>query len=236
MFEDISTLLSLIFLEALLAVDNIFSFAFLINQAPAEKRRPIKKFAVLGALILRLVLLAIFLMIKETDAHITVFSQTISLNALAFFIGGSFLAGKSFWELCIFGLLKEENQQPTCQRRTFNLVMQIIFIDFVFSLDSILAAITITDHIYLIVISILMSIAVLYYGSALLLKLLDISWRFHVLGLLLVAVIGITLIAESLQLSIDKNLLIATIIFSCLYETLLTFYQQRSKTALLDPL
>lgn len=235
MFEDISTLLSLIFLEALLAVDNIFSFAFLINQAPVEKRRPIKKLAVLGALILRLVLLAIFLLIKETEAHITIFSQTISLNALAFFIGGSFLAGKSFWELFIFGLPKKE-EQPTCQRRTFNLVMQIIFIDFVFSLDSILAAITITDHIYLIVISILMSIAVLYYGSALLLKLLDISWRFHVLGLLLVAVIGITLIAESLQLSIDKNLLIATIIFSCLYETLLTFYQQRSKMASLEPL
>lgn len=235
MIEDFGVLLSLIFLEALLAIDNIFSFAFLINQAPPQKRGVVKKLAVLGALFLRFFLLLLFLVIKETDAQIPIGPYQVSANSLAFFIGGLFLAAKSLWELIYFGS-EDNNQQKRRQTSMLSLVIQIILIDFVFSVDSILAAITITDHIYLIVISILLSIIVLYYGSSILLKLIDISWRFHVLGLLLVCLIGMTLIVESFQLSIDKNLLIATIIFSCLYETLLTYYQRHRKMKPLDPL
>jgi predicted tellurium resistance membrane protein TerC len=227
MLENIGTLISLIFLEALLAIDNLLSFSFLINQAPDEKRDFVKKIALSAALVLRLLLLTCFLYFKKISTHISIYS--IPLSSIIFFLGGGFLVISALEDLIFFELESDIEPQKRHHAKIFPLIIQIIVIDFIFSLDSIFVAITMTNQITLIVASIFFSIIFLYYGSSFLLKLFAMSWRLRILGLLFVLLLGIVLLFESMALYIDKNLLIATIIFSCSYETLITFYEQKLK-------
>lgn len=229
MLEHLGTLISLLFLEALLAIDNLLSFAFLIHQAPDEKRTFVKKVALSAALVLRLLLLGLFIYANGLNYEITIFSYDISVTSIIFFLGGGFLIFNALEDLIFFDLEADILPQKCHRTALLPLIFQIIFIDFVFSLDSILVAVTMTTHAWLIIISICFSIVFLYYGSSLLLRLFDMSWRLRILGLLLVLLLGGVLILESLHFYIDKNLLIATIIFSCGYETLITFYEQKLK-------
>lgn len=229
MLENLGVLISLLFLEALLAIDNLLSFSFLINQAPVSKRQFVKRVALASALVLRLILLGTFLVIKEITHEITIASYQISLISVIFFLGGGFLIFNALEDLIFFDSQEDCLPQKRHRAHILPLILQIIFIDFIFSLDSILVAVTMTSHVWIIITSICFSILLLYYGSNLLLRLFELSWRLRILGLLFVILLGGVLVLESLQLYIDKNLLIATIIFSCSYETLVIFYEQRLK-------
>ena len=219
MFDLSITFLGLFLLELMLGIDNIFAFAVLVKQVPLAQRQQVKYLALFLAFALRILLLSLLVFLKNSSMSITLYHYNISINHMFFIVGGLFLMFNAIKELKTFAqpnLPREEGSQTS-------IILQIIFLDFVFSFDSVLTAIALTNVLAVIILSIVFSMVFMFYLAEFVMKVLDHSWRFHVLGLLIVGIVGLFLLAKGLSFDGDPHILILIIIFTCLYEALVSY-------------
>jgi predicted tellurium resistance membrane protein TerC len=220
-------------LEVVLGLDNIFSFAMLINQAPLTSRKFTKTIALSGSFILRLALLGFALAIQDTHCTLIVLGFSWAVKESCLFFGGLFLSVKALNELkqAIRGF------QGHPKNETLSLswiVIEIIFIDMVFAIDSVLAAVAITQNATVIISSIFSSIIFMYFAADFVIKYMQESWRFNILGVILILIIGVSLMAKGVGFECDQNIVLSLIIFGCLYEGLMTSLEYWRKN--LNPL
>jgi predicted tellurium resistance membrane protein TerC len=208
-------------LEVVLGIDNIFALALLIKQVRAEDKFKTKFMALSGAFILRLILLYIALVLKKSNIMINAFNFSFSLNNFFFLSGGAFLCYKSIKEFIVLAHPKEK----VVQQSTASVIAQVIFIDFVFSFDSVLAAIALTSDPYVIVFSIFLSILFMFYFADFIITNIEKSWRINALGLLIVQFVGLFLITEGLSLHVDKSYLLQVIVITSLYESMMVYLE-----------
>ncbi|MDR9364437.1 MAG: TerC family protein [Balneolaceae bacterium] len=155
-------LLTLTFLEIVLGVDNIIFISILSNKLPVHQQKKARTTGLVLALIFRIaMLLSISWIIGFTEPLFSVFDHEISIHDLILFIGGVFLIFKSTVEIH-HKMEGQHDEKGKKELATFGqVIFQIVALDMVFSFDSILTAIGLTDEIMLMIIAITIAIGVM---------------------------------------------------------------------------
>ena len=204
--------LTLTFLEIVLGIDNIIFISILANRFPIEKQKKIIQIGLFLAMILRIAMLSgisWLIQIKTTlfNVNLDWFSSNISIQALILLAGGLFLLYKSTLE--IFQKVEDIEEDPINKNLKSisysRALFQIILIDIVFSFDSILTAVGMTNGIpyalWIMIISVIVSIIIMMSFAAPVSRYINKHPSLQILGLSFLLLIGFMLIAESAYLS-----------------------------------
>lgn len=226
MFELLSdpaawvSFLTLTFLEIVLGIDNIIFLSILVSKLPRELQPRGRVLGLAFAMVTRIGLLfSLTWLIGLTAPWFTVFGEEISGRDLILFAGGLFLLIKSINE--IHGSLEGMEQGHGEVRLRTNLLavaIQIGLVDVVFSLDSVLTAVGLADHISIMVAAIVIAVLVMMFLAAPIHEFIERHPTIKILALAFLILIGIALIAESLDFHIPKGYLYFSMAFSVVVE------------------
>ena len=215
-------LLTLTALEIVLGIDNIIFISILSSKLPAEKQPRARRLGLLGAFFTRvLLLLSIAWIVNLTRPLFTVFSLPISGRSLILIVGGLFLIGKATYE--IHGKLEGENDEGGATRVLPSLtavVAQIMVVDIVFSLDSVITAVGMVDQVSIMIGANMIALVVMLMAAAPISAFVDKRPTIKMLALSFLVLIGTNLVAEGLGQHIPKGYTYFAMGFSVLVEML----------------
>ena len=213
--------LTLTVLELVLGIDNIIFVSILSGKLPAEQQPRARFIGLSMALLMRvLLLLSLTWVMGLTAPLFTVFSQSVSGRDLILIIGGLFLIGKSTHEIH-GGLEGEEGQASRKVYASFaSVIIQITFLDIVFSLDSVITAIGMVDNIWIMIAAVIVSIAAMMFFAGTIGAFVQQRPTIKMLALAFLLLIGVTLLAEGLHQHISKGYIYFAMAFSVFVEFL----------------
>jgi predicted tellurium resistance membrane protein TerC len=229
-YETWVALSTLIALEIVLGIDNIVFITILVGRLPEQQRQSARNIGLALALLMRLLLLfSIAWVMGLVNPWFTVFGLEISGRDLILLLGGLFLLAKATNE--IHESLNITPAQKIHYSRSFAAVIgQIAVIDMVFSLDSVITAVGLVDHISIMVIAIVISMVVMLLSARGIGEFVDRHPTFKMLALSFLILIGVTLIAEGLDVHIPRAYIYFAMAFSILVE-FLNLLASRRKSA-----
>ena len=222
----------LIAMEVVLGIDNLIFISILTNKLPEGQRERARKVGIGAALVLRLGLLStVFIIVQLTEPVFTLFGRGFSWRDMILIAGGLFLVWKATKEI-------HHNVEPDAGTSRGSVVQagfaavigQIILLDLVFSVDSIITAVGMTDDIPVMVIAIVVTVAVMLFAATPLANLIQANPSVVILALGFLLMIGMTLIAEGAGAKVPKGYVYAAMVFSALIETL-NILSRRAKRA-----
>jgi len=227
-------LLTLIVLEIVLGIDNLVFIAILADKLPPEQRDRARVIGLSLALIMRLGLLASMAwLVTLTEPLIEVFGKSFSGRDLIMLFGGVFLLFKATMEL--HERLEGRVHQPGGARtyaKFWPVVAQIIVLDAVFSLDAVITAVGMVEHLQVMMIAVSVSIGLMIVASKPLTAFVNARPTVIMLCLGFLMMIGFSLTAEGLGFHIPKGYLYAAIGFSILIEVFNQLARSRRKRSL----
>ena len=206
-------LLTLTFLEIILGIDNIIFISIVTGKLPVEKRKRATRIGLFLAMFMRIALLfGITLLIAMKEPWYSFdfgwFSGNITGQALILFAGGLFLIYKSTKEIHekVDHKGHEEATMKTAATKSFgNVIFQILLIDLIFSVDSILTAVGMTNGVpgalYIMVTAVVISVGVMMLFAVPVGNFVNANPSIQILGLAFLILIGFMLITESMHLS-----------------------------------
>jgi predicted tellurium resistance membrane protein TerC len=217
--ENWIALLTLTFLEIVLGIDNIIFISIVTNKLPVHNRRSTRNIGLVLAMLFRsLLLLTISFFIKLTNPLFTVFSLGISVRDLVLIAGGLFLLLKSISEIHQ-KMEGEEHQIHVKERNTmFQVLIQIVLLDLIFSFDSILTAIGLSDKVLLMIIAIVLAIGVMMIFAGAVSKFINTHPTLQILALAFLILIGFMLIVDGLHYHVPKGYIYFAVFFSLVVE------------------
>lgn len=213
-------LATLIVLEIVLGIDNLVFIAILADKLPPEERNRARIVGLTLAMVMRLGLLAsIAWVVTLTAPMFTVFGMDISGRDLILILGGVFLLFKGTMELHERVEGKAHETSGKVQHAIFwHVILQIVVLDAVFSLDSVITAVGMVDELSIMVIAVIVAMAVMMWASRPLMAFVNRHPTVVILCLGLLLMIGFSLVAEGLDFYVPKSYLYAAIGFSVLVE------------------
>ena len=219
-----AALISLIVIEIVLGIDNLIFISIITNKLPEKNRQSARRIGIFGALVLRLGLLSLiaFIITLSKDV-ITVLGQGFSWRDIILIMGGFFLIWKATTEIHHHVAINEHvdgASQPTVLTNFVAAVCQILMIDLVFSIDSIITAVGMTDHLPIMMIAVVVAVGVMYLAAEPLSKFIAKNPTIVMLALGFLLLIGTTLVAEGFGKHVDKNYIYAAMAFSACIEFL----------------
>jgi len=202
------SLLTITFLEIVLGIDNIIFISIASNRLPKEERRKATNLGLILAMALRIVLLfGISYLIAMQEAWVTIdlswFKAGFSGQSLILILGGIFLLYKSTSEIHhkLEGAGPEDNlNQPKTSTLT-NVILQITLINIIFSFDSILTAVGLTDYLIIMIIAVVLSVIIMMLFANPVGEFVNEHPTFQMLGLAFLILIGFMLITEGAHLA-----------------------------------
>ncbi|WP_348813967.1 TerC family protein [Flavobacterium maritimum] len=206
-------LLTLTFLEIILGIDNIIFISIVTGKLPAEKRKKATQVGLFLAMFMRIALLfGITLLIRMKEPLFSIdwgwFTAHFNGQALILLAGGIFLIYKSTKEINekVDHKGEEEKELKTSAAKTFgNVIFQILLIDLIFSVDSILTAVGMTNGLegalYIMVTAVIISVGVMMLFAVPVGNFVNANPSIQILGLAFLILIGFMLITESMHLS-----------------------------------
>lgn len=219
--EGMLSLLTLIVMEIILGIDNIVFISIIADRLPREKRQRARGIGLSLALLVRIGLLfSISWLVHLTNPIATVGSFALSARDIILLAGGIFLLYKTTKEIHnkIEG---DEEHHESKGRATFrDVILQIIIIDVVFSVDSILTAVGLVDHVAIMIIAVTVSMIFMVIFSRWVSEFINKHPTIKMLALSFLLMIGFLLIADGLHYHIDKKYLYFAMAFSFLVEFL----------------
>jgi predicted tellurium resistance membrane protein TerC len=225
--ENIIALLTLILLEIVLGIDNIIFISIVTGKLPTEQQKQARRLGLILAMVMRLILLTLISLILKLQGDLfTVFSIGISGKDIILILGGLFLLYKSASEIHhkVEGE-PEENQTKTAATLK-NALGQIVLLDIVFSIDSIVTAVGMVEHLWIMYAAVVISVSVMLFASEPVSNFVNKYPSFKILALSFLLLIGVSLIGEGLDFHIPKGY----IYFSVAFALLVDIVQLRSKT------
>lgn len=225
-------LMTLIVMEVVLGIDNLLFISILTNKLPEAQRSRARKIGIGLALILRLVLLsAVAWIVQLTTPIFQLFDHGFSWKDLILIAGGLFLVWKATKEIH-----HSVDPEPTpdlfdsqAVTLTFSAAIgQILLLDMVFSIDSIITAVGMTPHVPVMVIAVVVAVTVMMIAANPLARFIEINPTIVMLALGFLLMIGMTLIAEGFGVHVPKGYIYAAMAFSGLIEGL-NMMSRRSK-------
>ena len=213
--------LTLTALEVILGIDNIILITILADKLPKEKQSQARRLGLLAALVTRLMLLSLAFWIVHLEKPLfMLWGYEVSWRDVMLVLGGLFLIAKGTTEIH-HKIEGEEHHSDTRKYAAFGAVIaQIAIMDVVFSFDSVITAIGITDHLLVIVASILISILVMVLCIEKIGDFIARNPTVKVLALSYMLLIGMALIGEGLDMHIPKGYLYFAMAFSFFVELL----------------
>ncbi|KQZ29639.1 hypothetical protein ASD50_02560 [Mesorhizobium sp. Root552] len=226
-------LLTLVVLEVVLGIDNLIFISILTNKLPPEHRVMARRLGIGAALIMRLLLLAtISFIVKLTAPIFTAFGHGFSWRDLILIAGGLFLVWKATREIhhTVDPLdHKDEIVSKTIQVSLVGAIFQILLLDLVFSIDSIITAVGMTDEIAIMYIAVIVAVTVMLVAVNPLSAFIEKNPTIVMLALGFLLMIGMTLIADGFGFHVPKGYIYAAMGFSALVEGL-NMLARRRKT------
>jgi len=221
---------TLIVMEVVLGIDNLLFISILTNKLPEHQRARARFIGIGAALVLRLALLSlVFVIVQLVEPVVTVFGHSFSWRDLILIGGGLFLVWKATKEI-------HHNVDPQHAPDVFDggdrggsavagaayaaIIGQILLLDLVFSLDSIITAVGMTDHIEIMVIAVVVTVAVMLFAANPLGNFIGANPSVVMLALSFLLMIGMTLIAEGFGVKVPKGYVYAAMAFSAVVEAL----------------
>lgn len=220
--EAFIALISLIVMEIVLGIDNLIFVSILSNRLPAHQQKKARTIGIGLALILRLGLLSLIAVIVTlTNPIFTVFDHSFSWRDLIMLGGGLFLVWKATSEIHhnVDGT-EEEEEDNKVAKGFASVIVQILVLDLVFSLDSIITAVGMTDDIAIMIIAVIVAVTAMMLAATPLSNFISRNPTVVMLALGFLLMIGMTLIAEGLGFHVPKGYIYAAMAFSAVVELL----------------
>jgi len=224
-------LLTLTALELVLGIDNVIFISILVDKLPPAQREVARRIGLFLAMFMRIGLLFLLSWIVGLTAPLfTLLTQEISGRDLILLVGGVFLLWKSTKE--IHQLLEgEEGASSSAVKATFTAVItQIILIDLVFSLDSIITAVGMVDEIAIMVAAVVISVGLMMLFASSIGRFVSAHPTVKMLALAFLFVIGVVLVADGMGHHVPKGYVYAALAFSLGVEMLNIRQRKRRQT------
>ena len=224
-------LATLIAMEIVLGVDNLIFVALLTSRVPEARRRSVTTIGLGVALIFRLLLLASLAVLAEfTKPVFSVYGHAFSWRDLVMTAGGLFLVWKSTREIHDHVEARHEPAaRTTPMTNLFSAVVQVIALDLVFSVDSIVTAVGMTDHIPIMAIAVIVAVILMLLAAAPLSRFIGANPTLVMLALSFLLMIGMVLIADGFGVHVPKGYIYAAVLFSGAVEALNMRRRRRGK-------
>jgi predicted tellurium resistance membrane protein TerC len=227
-------LLTLVVMEVVLGIDNLVFVALVSNRLPKQQRQKGRAVGLGLALGLRLVLLgALVFIVGLTRPVLTLFGHEFSWRDLILLTGGLFLVWKATSE--IHGTVEhggEGGDQQTRQKPLgfASAIVQILLLDLVFSIDSILTAVGMTDQLPIMAAAVVIAVLLMLLASGPLAAFIHRNPTIVMLALSFLLMIGMALIAEGTGFHVPKGYIYAAMAFSAFVEGLNTLARRRRRS------
>ncbi len=220
--EAIISLLTLVLLEIVLGIDNIVYLSILSGKLPLEKQKKARRLGLLLAMFLRLGLLSLISLIMQLKNDIfSVWGQGFSVKDIILILGGLFLIYKSTSEINHKVEGEEGDISKSIKKVTFaNILIQILLMDMVFSLDSIITAVGMAREIWVMFTAVIISVGIMMIAAEPISKFVNTHPAFRLLALAFLLLIGFSLISEGFGISIPKGYIYFSMAFSLLVNVL----------------
>jgi predicted tellurium resistance membrane protein TerC len=227
---------ALIAMEVVLGIDNLIFISILTNKLPEHQRTRGRRIGIGLALILRLGLLSTVAIIVQLTAPVfTVFGKAFSWRDLILIAGGLFLVWKATKEIhhkvdADHGPDMFDGGGKAAAVTFGGVIVQILILDLVFSIDSIITAVGMTEHIPVMVIAVVVAVLVMLLAAEPLANFIEKNPTIVMLALGFLLMIGATLIGEGFGVHVPKGYIYAAMAFSALIEALNMMSRRRSKS------
>ena len=208
-------------LEIVLGIDNIIFISILVGRLPESQRNIARQLGLSLAMLSRLALLfSITWVMSLTAPWFTVLGQAISGRDIILIGGGLFLLAKATHEIhnSLEGV--EENTQSVVSASFTSILIQITILDIVFSLDSVITAVGLVDHISIMAIAIIVAVGVMLVAAKPIGEFVERHPTIKILALSFLILVGVTLIMEGLDVHVPKGYIYFAMAFSVVVEML----------------
>lgn len=240
MFEfsaaNLTSLVTLTAMETVLGIDNIIFIAILVARLPQESQAKIRNLGIFLALAIRILLLfsiSWIMTLQEPLFHL--FGHSFSGRDLILLGGGLFLLGKSTFEIHhkVEGdpqihLHEAENLDKKNKARPGMMLLQILVLDIVFSLDSVITAVGMANQISIMVVAMLISMIVMLLSANKISTFVERHPTIKILALSFLLLIGVMLVAEGMGAHISKGYIYFAMAFSLTVELLNMRYRKKN--------
>lgn len=223
--EIIVALLTLILLEVVLGIDNIIFISIVTGRLPLHQQKKGRRLGLLLAMVMRLLLLTVISWILKLEQDLfTVFKTAVSGKDLILIIGGLFLLYKSASE--IYHKMEGESGDTSKKIKVTgfrNAIGQILVLDLVFSIDSIITAVGMVKELWVMYVAVVVSVGIMLFAAEPVSNFVNKHPAFKMLALSFLLLIGFALIGEGIDLHIPKGY----IYFSMAFAFLVDLFQMR---------
>lgn len=225
-------LATLVVMEVVLGIDNLIFISILTNKLPAHQQLKARRLGIGMALFLRLALLStVAWIVQLTEPVIEILGQVFSWKDMILIAGGLFLVWKATTEIHHSVDIKTEEEKKLDTTITLSMgaaISQILILDLVFSIDSIITAVGMTEHLPIMIIAVVSAVIVMLVAAEPLAKFINDNPSVVMLALGFLIMIGMTLIAEGFGAHVPKGYIYAAMAFSAFIE-ILNMMSRKSK-------
>jgi predicted tellurium resistance membrane protein TerC len=215
--EAIIALITLIALEIILGIDNIIFISILADKLPRANRKKLRFWGLGLAMVIRLILLAVISWILKLDQELfRVFDVGISGKGLILMAGGLFLLYKSTKEILEKTETgdKEEMEVKKLTGSFKRLLLEIIMLDLVFSIDSIITAVGMAQELWIMYVAVIVAVTLMLFASGPISRYIIKHPSLKILALCFLMMIGLSLLAEGFHIKIPKGYIYFSMAFS----------------------
>jgi predicted tellurium resistance membrane protein TerC len=214
--EHIIALVTLILLEVVLGLDNIIFISIIAGRLPPNQQKKARRWGILLAMVLRLGLLTVISYILQLQGEIlNLFGNSISSKDLILILGGLFLLYKASSEIYQKLEGEEGEESKNVKSNSFrSVIIQILILDLVFSIDSIITAVGMVDELWIMYAAVIITVIVMLVAAEPISRFINQHPAFKILALSFLLLIGVSLMGEGLNFHIPKGYLYFAIAFS----------------------
>ncbi len=225
-------LFTLIVMEVVLGIDNLIFVSILTNKLPETQRPKARVIGLTLALVFRLALLGtVAIIVQLVEPVITLFDHSFSWRDIILIAGGLFLVWKATKEIHhnVDPGDSEDDAKGAVVSSFATVIGQILVLDLVFSIDSIITAVGMTDHVSIMVIAVVTAVIVMLLAAGPLSRFIEANPTIVMLALGFLLMIGMTLIADGFGVHVPKGYIYAAMAFSAFVELLNMLSRKRRK-------
>lgn len=226
-----ASFLTLTVLEIVLGVDNVIFISIAAARLPEGQRRRARVVGLSGALVLRvLLLLSIAWIIGLSEPIATLFGLAISWRDIILIAGGLFLLYKASTEIFEEVEGDAHTTEETVVKAAFaSVIFQIMLLDLVFSLDSVITAVGIADHIEVMIAAVVVTIVIMMIAAAPIAAFVEAHPSTKMLALAFLVMVGMALVADGFHVHVDRGVIYAAMVFAGAVEALNLWRAARRK-------
>lgn len=213
--EAWASLLTLTVLEIVLGIDNIIFISIVSSRLPVEQQAKARHVGLMLALVMRIILLCMIAWLaKLTSTLFTILGNEISWRDIILIVGGLFLLVKGTMEIHHSVETTEEDKQNMKQVTFGAVISQIVMLDIVFSLDSVITAIGMADHLPVMIAAVVIAMGIMLFAAKPVSDFVNAHPTVKMLALSFLLLVGIALIADGLEFHIPRGYLYFAVAFS----------------------